>query len=568
MDDRTRQLIYQLIDGAISPEDFDRLQDAMEADEEVRQEYLLAVHLNESLQEIAETEWDSAANVEEFPGGHSSISITKNENKPAHLLSSPANWQVPQWSLAAMILFLVGGIAYWFGQQNAEPSLLSVMDQETEQGVEPLISGHASLRRSLALRWTAGTPSYREGDVLQAGKLQFEAGVAEIDLFCGATLIVEGPAHLVLESDWSVQVIEGRLRASVPPAARGFVIKAVGSEIVDLGTEFALEVGEEDARLEVVDGEVELRGGDHDGQLLTTGQRQWLKGTPKASERIRSLSTLADVQSRRASAQQARLAEWKAYYQILRNDERLIAYYPIADSRIERVVPNAAATGGDFDGHLVGSVNRTEGRFELESTGLSFERPGARVRTRIDGEFQAFTFSCWVKIDGLDHRYNALFMGDGYENGEPHWQIRDDGRLMFSIMVDDTKDVRYFNAIDQKVVKDAGLHRVYLTEQMWDLSKSGQWFHLAAVYDPANRRVLQYVNGEKISQEPIRDDFYVSTLRIGPAEIGNWGQPFRKSPWFAVRNLNGTIDELAIFNAALLPQEIHSLFEKGKPLGY
>jgi hypothetical protein len=182
--------------------------------------------------------------------------------------------------------------------------------------------------------------------------------------------------------------------------------------------------------------------------------------------------------------------------------------------------------------------------------------------------FEAFTFSCWAKIDSLEHRYNALFMADGYENGEPHWQIRDDGSLMFSVMVDDTQEIEHFSEIDQKMVKQAGLHRVYTTEPFWDISKSGQWFHLAAVYDPASRRVNQYVNGEQIFGEEIIDKFHTFELRIGPAEIGNWGQPFRKTQWFAVRNLNGTIDELAIFNAALSADEIRHLHEQGKPVGY
>lgn len=46
---------------------------------------------------------------------------------------------------------------------------------------------------------------------------------------------------------------------------------------------------------------------------------------------------------------------------------------------------------------------------------------------------------------------------------------------------------------------------------------------------------------------------------------GNWGQPFRKSPGFAVRNLNGAIDELAIFDDALSAEEIQTLYENGKP---
>ncbi|MFG0335133.1 MAG: LamG domain-containing protein, partial [Maioricimonas sp. JB049] len=233
-----------------------------------------------------------------------------------------------------------------------------------------------------------------------------------------------------------------------------------------------------------------------------------------------------------------------------------------------RVVRNAAATGSGRDGHIVGPVQQVSGRFGTASAGLDFERPGSRVRTRIDGEFQAFTFACWVRIDSLEHRYNALFMGDGYENGEPHWQIQDDGRLMFSVMVDDSQQVRYFSELEQRVVTGAGLHRVYYSEPFWDITRSGQWFHLAAVYDPEARQVTQYVNGTQVSRHEIEDRFHASKLRIGPAEIGNWGQPFRKTPEFAVRNLNGTIDELAIFGAALDADEVASLYNDGRPLGY
>ena len=74
--------------------------------------------------------------------------------------------------------------------------------------------------------------------------------------------------------------------------------------------------------------------------------------------------------------------------------------------------------------------------------------------------------------------------------------------------------------------------------------------------------------GGWVSSQEIIDKFHVTKLRIGPAEIGNWGQPFRKTPWFAVRHLNGTIDELALFNAVLSAEEITKLHAEGKPLGY
>ncbi len=118
------------------------------------------------------------------------------------------------------------------------------------------------------------------------------------------------------------------------------------------------------------------------------------------------------------------------------------------------------------------------------------------------------------------------------------------------------------------MVQQAGLHRVYYSKPFWDVAKAGQWFHLATVYDPAQRRVRHYVNGEPYGDEEIVGKFYIKELHIGASEIGNWGQPFRKSPWFSVRNLNGVIDELLICDGVLSGVEISELYEQGKPVGY
>ncbi|TWT75027.1 LamG-like jellyroll fold domain-containing protein [Allorhodopirellula solitaria] len=499
-----------------------------------------------------------------------------SQNSPAGLtwwmglLNASRGSQFAVLATAASLLVAVGLAGYFAGADRRELRLgeLSTVAFEPETTLE----GHAILRRSLSLRWTEGEPGFRSGDILPAGRLKIESGIAEIDFFCGATLTVEGPASLVVQSDWGVRVDSGRLRASVPPAARGFVIETADAEVVDLGTEFALDVDSEGAFVDVIEGEVALRGGRHDGVHLVTGQQSWLGGLETkslaATSQRNAVSSVADVERRREAALAERFAQWQSFSKSREQDERLIAHYRIADMPSSRTIPDSASTGKDQDAALIGPVDRTVGRFGPLSSGLEFDRVGARARTRIEGEFEAFTFATWVRIDSLDQVYNALFMSDGYENGELHWQIRDDGVMMFSVMVDDTQKRKHFSDRDGTIVSSAGLHRVYYTEPIWDIAQSGRWFHLSAVYDPAERRVTQYVNGQQVSSEPIQEKFFVDRLRIGPAEIGNWGQPFRKTPWFSVRNLNGTIDELVIYNAALSEEEIQSLYEKGKPLGY
>ena len=396
MDDKTRNLIFKVIDQTIAPDEFDRIQDAIEKDDDVRAEYVRAVALSESLREIASGRPVTGAS---SSGPATDTGDTTATGSPSHLRS------IQSLVLAAVVLFAVGGAAFWLGQQNNETINVADRDESSIGRTESQIAGHAILRRSVDLKWSDDDAAYRDGDVLTNGRLRFNAGVAEIDFFCGATLIVEGPAVLEIESDWSVEVSSGRLRANVPPAARGFIVKAAGSQIVDLGTEFALEVQSENARLEVIDGEVEIRGGQHDGNRLLTGQRQWLKGTD-TPDSFTGISTLDELIIRRDNATSNRFAAWQVHSHQLRQDDRLIAYFPIAAGKwlghpaaaleleapatafSSRVVRNAADTGDGLDGKLVGPVEQTMGRFGPKSSGLEFGRPGSRVRTRIDGEFK------------------------------------------------------------------------------------------------------------------------------------------------------------------------------------
>ena len=247
---------------------------------------------------------------------------------------------------------------------------------------------------------------------------------------------------------------------------------------------------------------------------------------------------------------------WRSHRDALARDQRVIAYYTFDREKPTSTVPSLAhPPSSEFDGAVI-LAETAGGRWPGLKQALEFRRPGARMRVRIPGEFEALTFVAWVRIDSLDRRYNALFMGDGYETGEPHWQIRDDGKLMLSVMVDDSAP--------HPIYAGVRYHHVYFSPELWDLSMSGQWLHLASVFDPKGRIVSHYLNGERISEERIAPNFLIEKLRIGNAEIGNWGQPFRKTPSFAIRNLNGRIDELAILKAALTEAEVEQLYDSSK----
>lgn len=420
--------------------------------------------------------------------------------------------------------------------------------------------GFAVVARSMDTVWSAGDRALRPGDLLGAESLQLNAGTVEIQFFSGASMAIDGPAHIAVKSAWEAVCHEGAVRMQVPPAARGFKLRSPSTRIVDLGTEFGLVVRDGQGHVEVFDGEILVA---HKGAASTALKQGGAADLPndgpmtlEKAGRIRfpELSHSEGDQNEHARADFER---WQTHRDRLAIDDRLIAYYTFDQGTRSAHVSNLASSANLESAGTVILAEPVAGRWPGMKQALEFRRPGARVRVNLAGEFPAFSFACWVRIDSLDRWYNALFMGDGYETGEPHWQIRNDGKMILSVMVDDTIP-------NPGSPNDAGLHRLYFSPSMWDISKSGQWLHLASVFDPQNRRVSHYVNGNRISREAIKDRFFIDKLRIGNGEVGNWGQPFREEPTWGIRNLNGRMGELAIFKAALDDTEIERLYRQSR----
>mgnify|MGYP003633923347 CR=1 FL=1 len=542
------------VDGTIEAEAFDALQDGMMKSPVLRAAMRRYLALDNTLQ-------NEASGVESSSdAGSSWLSVDEAPEKEASakVIKFPS---LARMAAAAALAFLLGSAwMYWRALPAGEGGEIARTNSTRADSEEPSANGFAVVGRLFDVGWPEAKSVRREGELLGAEVFELVSGTAEIQFFSGAVMTVQGPAQISLKSAWEAECREGAVRMRVPPAARGFRLQGPSTEIVDLGTEFGLEVRDGKGHVEVFDGEIAIRHQKEAERLVQKGAAWGLPADGAASPVEVGQVRFPDSDEMGNQSDQQRRSDydrWTAHREALAQDDRLIAYYTFDRETGQTLVPNMAhPRNAEFDGAVV-MAEPVAGRWPGLKEALEFPRPGSRVRVNIPGEFPAFTFMCWVRIDSLDRWYSALLMGDGYENGEPHWQIEEDGRMMLSLMVDDT----YKNP---KAPQAAGLAHIYFSPPMWDQSMSGQWMHLASVFDPENRAVSHYVNGEEISREEITDKFYVDKLHLGNAEIGNWGLPHREDPVFAIRNLNGRMDELAIFKAALAPDEIAELFERSR----
>jgi hypothetical protein len=93
-----------------------------------------------------------------------------------------------------------------------------------------------------SVQWEADSATPGEGTVVTAGRLRLRSGRLTLAFFSGVSLTVEGPADLEVLAADRVFCHRGKLRARVPRGAEGFTVRAAGYEVVDLGTEFGLNL--------------------------------------------------------------------------------------------------------------------------------------------------------------------------------------------------------------------------------------------------------------------------------------------------------------------------------------
>lgn len=536
--DQEQRWIEDYCNETISAEEFAKFQDALEADADLRAAFRRYLSLDAGLRQGSDS-------VREIGAAWSGEATDSDSGK---VTVFPGVWQ-----LAAIAALLLVGIFLVVRPPAGVP-----VANAANPKVEPSAQGFGVLTGVDGAVWESH-PDLARGDLLPAGEIRLKSGVAQLELFSGVTLVVEGLAAFEVHSSMELSVARGKLRANVPEPAHGFRIRSAEGEVVDLGTEFAVDITPGKSEVHVLDGAVEWHAnGDAEKQLMRKGEALSRSRNGEQATLVAKAGRfvgMRELNERLNSGRSDRRNDWLAHSRELARDERLVAYFPMSQpGHWHRNLYNEAhERQAATDGAIV-VARRAVDRFGHVDGALDFSGTGSRVRLNVERELSSVTFLAWVKIDSLDRWYNSLFLTDGHELNEPHWQIMDDGRLFFSVKRRDFDRER--NLSDK--------HIVY-SKPFWSPAMSGKWTQIATTYDTADYAVTHYVNGRAIHRETLPENMRVDRVKIGPASIGNWSEPTRDEARFSVRNLNGSIDEFAVFSEALTAAEIAELYQRGKP---
>ena len=231
--DELAELLAELCDGEITPEQAARLEQLASQSAEARRFFLHYVQLH------GELCWDQAA--------EQRAAATSGRMSGRTFLQKHS--RLARWAAIAAAVSLLASVGLW--------SARLIQNRLLGGRAGPTVV--ARVARSLDAEWADSEPQADPAELQSGQKLALRRGLAEVAVVTGARLIVEGPATFELTSTGHALLRQGKLTARVPLEAAGFAVATPTAKVIDLGTEFGVLVDEEGAtEVHVFDGSVQV----------------------------------------------------------------------------------------------------------------------------------------------------------------------------------------------------------------------------------------------------------------------------------------------------------------------
>ncbi len=240
----------------------------------------------------------------------------------------------------------------------------------------------ATLVSSEDATWESPLPTV-QGSRLEPAYMRLKSGVATIRFDSGAEVVLEAPAHLVLENSMRGRLLEGSAVITVPESAIGFVMESPDAFAVDHGTQFAMSVSAsgQSTAFEVLSGEISVHH-ESSGDVIRLNDRQTAAVTADGIKKLDGSipeGTLAQPENT------LRLKSDGLEVSIVRDDERSVRLHEhmlmLKTSEVHPQYDRRAVFGFSLSGIDLVSVQSASLRLNLIPTGLGFATRLAEVNT-------------------------------------------------------------------------------------------------------------------------------------------------------------------------------------------
>ena len=545
-------LISKLHDGIANNEELRRIEDILSGDPDACEFYLdyteLCVQMD--LELGARTPLEISNNATPIQISQSTSQFYKGQSTKQIL--SPSWKPLPWIAAAAVVLLFAGSLSFLINKRvSITPSEAKAVESETITH-----DGLAILMESVGANFVDnGMQPTKTNGILYPGEIILESGITAIEFYSGARVILEGPAILELTSENSAILREGRIRAQVPPQACGFSVSTPQIEVIDLGTEFGMNI-EEDGHLTEVhcfSGLVDIYEdamSQNPKALRSLESGEAVRIQPNSIQKIpaNSMAFISYSELAQTSLENStmRHQKWQELIEEIRADEDILALYTFeGQGPRERSLVNQVSFQSQFSHGAIVGCRWTNGRWPSKG-GLEFKSPSDRVHFQSNEPYQTITLSTWVRLDAMPRRLTSLLSSSERSSNSMDWALTSKGQITLKVQNDENKKIHSFTS-----------------SPILNRNMLGKWIHLASVFNSNEKKVSHYLNSREISEAKFPKNG-LTAIKFSNAEIGNSSikSSNGRTP---IRYFTGRIDELAIFGRSLTKNSIEHLYRTGKP---
>ena len=404
---------------------------------------------------------------------------------------------------------------------------------------DPVDSFHsvAVVADLIDVKWPSEEKVFKRGQELPEGPIVFQSGLVELLYHNGTRVVLNGPCEYLVRGGKNSFCSEGRISAAVSPAGKGFEIATPFGNVVDLSTEFFVEVTKTECRTDVIKGRVQFSVPELPIISLSLGQAAQVDLYRKVREipsKPDQYISRKEMEKRTEENTRKIESENRIRYEKQETVPGLLASFRF-DGEETRTVLNRSQYGKDLCQKADLSGCRS-GEGPLAGTrSIAFDRDNAFGRSRIIGKYDSISCVVYLRIDRLANQGNVICANSDFFDhaGLILWQISREGKLQFFLSGDKpSESVRYESP-------------VVLPRTHW-----GTWIKLAVVADRSNNTITQYCDGKKIFQEEWKQTqkLQLEDLMLGNLTVNKVGKNNR--------TLNGVIRNISFFDRALTAEEI------------
>ena len=243
-----KRLLAAKSDDALSLSERDRLQQLLSPSREARSLYISYMQLDSSL------DWRIRGrdSLQKLTAASHNGNGSRLADRTTERCCEPAGrkHRMPYVAigLAALLLFIAAS-AVWFQFQGASNSTKLASQNVQANGVleaETEARGGQAAGRIVTLSddcsWFLENRRDADGVVLPGDKVRLTRGQLRLDFTCGAKVTMRSPAALEVLSPMRTRAVLGTFTAHVEKGAEGFTVETPRTTVVDLGTDFGIDV--------------------------------------------------------------------------------------------------------------------------------------------------------------------------------------------------------------------------------------------------------------------------------------------------------------------------------------